>query len=54
MHCLNAFRDADGSEGEHKVPLTGYDESMTKEEALKVLDEVERARPNQDFSIRRI
>jgi len=54
MHCINAFRDADGNKGEHKVPVAGYDLSMTKEEALNALHEIEQAQPKKDFSIRRI
>jgi hypothetical protein len=54
MHVLDAFRDANGKPGEHKIPLKGYDTPMTKEEALKALEEVEKARPNEDFSIRQI
>lgn len=40
MHCLNAFRDAHGNPGEHKIPLAGYDTPMTKVEALKALKKV--------------
>jgi hypothetical protein len=54
MHCLDAFRDANGNPGEHKIPLEGYDIPMTKTQALKALAEVEKARPNEDFSIRQI
>ena len=25
MHCLEAFRASDGGEGQHKVPLEGFD-----------------------------
>ncbi len=54
MHCLNAFKDASGQAGEHKIPLKGYDTPMTKAAALKALAEVENTRPNEDFSIRRL
>ena len=54
MHCLNAFKDANGNPGEHKIPLSGYDTPMTKTVALEALAEVEAARPNEDFSIRRL
>jgi len=54
MHCLNAFKDAHGKAGEHKIPLEGYDTPMTKTEALKALNDVEKTRPNEDFSIRRL
>ena len=54
MHCLDAFKDAHGNQGEHKIPLEGYDIPMTKAEALKALAEVENIRPNEDFSIRRL
>ena len=54
MHCLDAYKDADGNPGDHKVPLEGYSSPMTKSEALKALNEVETSRPNEDFSILRI
>lgn len=54
MRCLNAYRDVHGNPGQHKVPLDGYDHPMTKDEALKRLAEVEQARPDEDFSIRRL
>lgn len=54
MHCLNAFTDAKGNPGQHKIPLSGYDTPMTKAVALEALAEVEAARPNEDFSIRRL
>ncbi len=37
MHCLDAYRDVHGNPGEHKVPLDGYDEPMSKDDALKRL-----------------
>ncbi|MGB7297700.1 MAG: hypothetical protein WBD34_00105 [Burkholderiaceae bacterium] len=54
MHCLDAYKDAFGNPGEHKVPLAGYDTPMTKADALKALALVERARPGEDFSVRRL
>jgi len=54
MHCLNAFKDAQGNVGEHKIPLEGYDTPMTKSDALKALQKVEASRPDEDFSIRRL
>jgi hypothetical protein len=54
MHCLDAWRDANGNPGEYKIPLAGYDTPMTKAQALKALSDVEKARPNEDFSIRQI
>ncbi len=49
MRCLDAFHDASGGAGEHKIPLDGYDTPMTK-----ALAEVEKNRPDEDFSIRKI
>jgi len=54
MHCLNAYKDAQGKPGEHKMPLEGYDTPMTKSDALKALQRVEASRPKEDFSIRRL
>lgn len=54
MHCLDAFKDAHGNAGEHKVILEGYDTPMSKPDALDALKSVERLRPHEDFSIRRI
>ena len=54
MHCLDAFKDAHGNTGQHKVILEGYDTPMTKEDALEALNSIEAQRPNEDFSIRRI
>lgn len=54
MHCLDAYRDANGQPGAHKIPLEGYDTPMTKAEALAALKQVVQGRPNQDFSIRKI
>jgi hypothetical protein len=54
IHCLDAFRDAHGNPGEHKIPLKGYDTPMTKKEALKALKNVVKAHPNEDFSIRQV
>lgn len=54
VHCLDAFRDASGQPGEHKVPVPGYDTPMTKSNALKALRRIEADRPGEDFSIRRV
>ena len=54
MHCLNAYKDEHGNDGEHKVPVEGYDTPMTKIDALSALQEIETTRPNEDFSIRRV
>jgi len=54
MQCLDAFQDAQGNKGEHKIPVPGYDTPMTKEEALQALEIVEQKNPGLDFSIRRM
>lgn len=54
MHCLDAFKDANGQAGEHKIPLEDYDTPMTKATALEALAKIEQARPHEDFSIRRL
>jgi hypothetical protein len=52
--CFDAFRDAQGNPGQHKEPVPSFDTPMTKEEALKALQDIEAQRPQKDFSIRRI
>jgi hypothetical protein len=54
MHCLDAFRDASGQPGQHKVPLAGYDQPMSYREAWEALAKIEAERPTEDFSIRRL
>ncbi len=54
LQCLNAFRDAQGNPGQHKVPVPGYDTPMTREEARNALSKIEKLRPDDDFSARRI
>lgn len=54
MQCFDAFKDAHGDPGQHKEPVPGYDTPMTKAEALKVLEDIEQQRPDEDFLIRRI
>jgi hypothetical protein len=54
MHCLDAFRDASGQPGEHKVPLAGYERPMSYREAWDALRRIEAGRPGEDFSIRRV
>ena len=50
--CLDAFRDAHGNPGQHKVPV--YDTAMIREKALKVLREIQERRPDDEFSMRPI
>jgi len=54
MQCHDAWHDAQGNPGEHKIPLEGYDIPMTKIDALQALKEAEANRPDEDFSIRKI
>ena len=54
MHCLDAWHDANGNPGQHKVPLKGYDRPMSYAEAWAALEKIEAERPNEDFSIRRV
>ena len=54
LHCLDAWRDANGKPGQHKVPLEGYDRPMSYAEAWAALEKIETERPNEDFSIRRV
>ena len=54
MQCLNAFRDEYGNPGEHKVPVPGLDVPMEREEAREALRKIQEARPDDEFSIRRI
>ena len=54
MQCFDAFLDAQGNPGEHKDPMPGFDTPMTKDEALMALEAIEKQRPHEDFSIRRI
>jgi hypothetical protein len=54
MHCLDAFRDASGQPGQHKVPLEGYDQPMSYREAWEALQQIETEHPGEDFSIRRV
>ena len=54
LHCLDAWRDANGNPGQHKVPLVGYDKPMTYAAAWEALQQIEAERPDEDFSIRRL
>jgi hypothetical protein len=54
MHVLDVWHDADGSPGEHKIPLQGYDTPMSKAKALQALRKVVRQNPREDFCIRQI
>ena len=54
VQCFDPFRDAQGNPGEHKEPVPDLDTPMTKQAALKALQEIEAQRPGEDFSIRRI
>ena len=53
MQCLDAFKDAQGNPGVHKVPVPGYD-PMSKAEARQALAAIEAERPDEDFSIRKL
>lgn len=54
VHCVDAYRDAAGNPGQHKVPVPGLDTPMSRDEALQALRRIEAERPGHDFSIRRI
>ena len=54
LHCLDAWHDANGAPGQHKVPLEGYDTPMSYAEAWDALKRIEAERPDEDFSIRRL
>jgi len=54
LHILDAYRDASGQPGVHKVPLEGYDRPMDYETARRALTEISQARPDEDFSMRSV
>lgn len=54
VQCFDAYRNPDGTPGQDKRPVAGFDTPMSKADALDALRRLERERSEEDFSIRRL